>query len=389
MLGNALVIGLFTALTIPSATAATGATSTSTSTTPLAGTPTITDTISLPLPSFIAQRPTIDSASFHPPPALLLTGSADGYYRYDLARTNRNELTSFTRSNNQVNLGMVSLRLEHRSNRLDWVADLGVGPRQREYAYNDHGIVQSIKQLYITYSPATWLKFTAGTWTTHLCYEVLDASGNRNYSMSYIFSNTIFSHTGVRADFTSGKSGFMIGISNPGDYRSIPSGSFNNKQAIAQYSYSPTDDLKLLLNYVGGRDVLNNRTHQYELILTNKFNNLFSVNFDGSINVSSTAAEKYSNTRTWTGAALYLNLDPKSWLGFTLRTEYFNDPDGQHLTVPSSIFATTFSANFKACGFTLIPEFRIDNASAPIFFYHNDAPAYTAANFLLAAVYSF
>jgi hypothetical protein len=349
----------------------------------------IHDTISLPYPGFTAQRSTTDSTVIHPLPALLITGSADLYYRYDLARTDRNELTSFTHSNNQVNLGMVSLRLEHRSNHIDMVADLGVGPREREYAYNDHGIVQAIKQLYISYSPTDWLKFTAGTWTTHLCYEVLDASGNRAYSMSYIFSNTIFSHTGIRADLISGKSGFMIGISNPGDYRSIPPGGYNNKQAIAQYSYAPTDNLKLFLNYAGGRDVQNNRTHQYELIVTDKFNNLFSLNFDGSVNVSSMAAEKYNYTRTWYGAALYLNIDPKSWLGFSLRTEYFDDPDGQHLPAPSSVFATTLSANLKVGGFTLIPEFRIEKATTPIFFYHNDSPAYTTANFLLAAVYSF
>lgn len=373
MLGNTFVIGFFIALIIPSAAVATP----------------VHDTVSLPYPAFIGHRSTPDSAVARPVPALLLTGSVDAYYRYDLARTTRNEQTSFTRSNNQVNLGMASLRLEHRNNHFDMVADLGIGPREQEYAYNDHGIVQTIKQLYISYAATTWLKFTAGTWTTHLCYEVLDASGNRNYSMSYIFSNTIFSHTGIRADLTAGKSGFMIGISNPGDYRSIPPGGYNNKQAIAQYSYAPTDNLKLCLNYVGGRDVQDNRMHQYELILTNKFNNLFSVNFDGSVNVSSMAAEKYSYSRTWYGAALYLNLDPKSWVGFTLRTEYFNDPDGQHLPAPSSVFATTLSANLKVGGFTLIPEFRIDNATAPIFFYHDNAPAYNAANFLLAATYSF
>ena len=381
MPGNIFLIGLLTALTIPSAAVAIPIPKT---------TPTpVHDTISLPYPGFMTPGSTTDSAVAPRLPALLLTGSIDAYYRYDLARTTRNEQTSFTRSNNQVNPGMASLRLEHRDNHFDLVADLGIGPREQEYAYNDHGIVQAIKQLYLSYSPATWLKFTAGTWTTHLCYEVLDASGNRNYSMSYIFSNTIFSHTGIRADLTSGKSGFMVGISNPGDFRSIPPGGYNNKQAIAQYSYAPTDNLKIFLNYAGGRDAENDRMHQYELILTEKFNNLFTVNFDGSANISSMAAEKYSYTRTWYGAALYLNADPKSWLGFTLRTEYFNDPDGRHLPAPSAVFATTLSANQKVHGFTLIPEFRIDNATATIFFHHNDSPTYTAASFLMAAVYSF
>ena len=336
-------------------------------------------------PSTLADTPTTP----HPLPTLLFSASADLYYRYDLARTTRNSPTSFTHSNNQFTLGQVGIKLEHKTTRVDMVADLGIGPRQQEYAYNDQGIVQLIKQLYISYTAATWLKFTAGTWETHLGYEVLDAFGNRNYSMSYIFTNTVFSHTGVKADLSFGKNGFMIGVSNPCDYRSIPPGGYSNKQLMAQYSYSPTDNLRLSLNYVGGRDAQDNRMHQYDLTLTNKFNSLFSLGFNSSLNNSSMAAEKYTTTRTWYGSALYLNLDPKNWLGFTLRTEYFNDRDGEHFPTSASIFATTLSANFKVDGFTLIPEFRIDNASAPVFFHHNDSPAYTTASFLIAAVYSF
>ena len=152
----------------------------------------------------------------------ILSGSADIYYRYDLARTDKNELTSFTRSNNQFNIGMAGIRLEHKTSRIDMVADLGLGPRQQEYAYNDKGIVQAIKQLYISYSPTSWLKFTGGTWETHLGYEVVDASGNRNYSMSYIFTSSPYSHTGVRADLSFGKNSFMIGIANPCDLQEYP-----------------------------------------------------------------------------------------------------------------------------------------------------------------------
>jgi hypothetical protein len=333
--------------------------------------------------------PSTTASAGHPLPALIISGSADIYYRYDLARTDKNELTSFTRSNAQFQLGMASVRFEHKTNRVEMVAELGFGPREREYAYNDQGITQAIKQLYLSYSPYPWLKFTGGTWATHLGYEVVDAFANRNYSMSYLFTNGPFSHTGIRADLHSGKNGLMIGISNPCDYRSIPAGGHNNMDLIAQYSYAASDDLKLYLNYVGGRDIQDNRTHQYDLTITDKLSPLFSFGFNSSLNRSSLAAEKYSSSRSWWGSALYLNLDPKSWLGLTLRTEYFNDEQGERLPAPAAVFATTLSANLKVDGFTFIPEFRLDNANAPIFFYHNGAPARSAANFLLAAVYSF
>jgi len=269
------------------------------------------------------------------------------------------------------------------------VADLGVGPREREYAYTDKGIVQAIKQLYLSYSPTQWLKLTAGTWATHLCYESPDASANRNYSMSYLFSNDPFSHTGVKAELTSGKNGLMIGIANPSDYRSIPQGGYDNKNIIAQYSYCAGDNLKLYFNYVGGRDIYDNRSHEYDLVLIAKTSSLFSIGFNGAVNRSSLATEKYMDSHCWWGSALYLNLDPKPWLGLTLRTEYFNDHQGVKLPAPAGVAATTLSANLKIDGFTFIPEFRLDNATTPIFFYHNGAPAHTCANFLLAAVYSF
>jgi len=323
-----------------------------------------------------------------PAPALSITGSADLYYRYDFANLN-NDLTSFTNSHNQFKLGMATVKLEHKTAKLDMVADLGFGPRAQEFAYNDAGIIQSIKQLYISYSPTSWLKLTGGTWATHIGYEVLDAYANRNYSMSYMFTNGPFSHTGVRADFTSGKSGFMIGISNPTDYRSIPTGLQNNKNLIAQYSYAPSDNFKLYLNYVGGRNATDDKVHQYDVVINAKASSIFSLGFNGTVNNSSTSTSKYDSSKTWWGSALYLNLDPKPWFGLTLRTEYFSDKDGLKLPAPSKVFATTLSANFKVDGFIFIPEFRMDNASDPIFSKHNGTPTKTSGSFLLAAIYSF
>jgi len=323
-------------------------------------------------------------------PFLSISGAADAYYRYDLARNAANDLTSFTRSHNKPEFGMAEIKLEHQTSRFDIVADLAAGPRENEYAAADKGLARVIKQLYASYSPAGWLKFTAGTWATHLCYESPDATANRNYSMSYLFSNDPFSHTGVKAEVTSGKSGFMIGVANPSNYRMIPDSCDHNNNIIAQYSYAPNDKVKLSLNYVGGRDVTGNRSHQYDLVVTAKTSNGFSLGFNATALRSSLATEKYQVSRSWWGSALYLNLDPRSWLGLTLRTEYFSDTYGVCLPAPANVVAGTLSANIRAAHahLTFIPEFRVDRADNPIFFHANGSPARTAASFLLAAVYS-
>lgn len=327
------------------------------------------------------------SDSSHLP--ITISGAVDAYYRYDLARTPDNALTSFTQTHNQFRLGMANLKIEHKTARVDMVADLAFGPREEAFAYNDNGITQAIKQLYISYSPNAWLKLTGGTWATHLCYESPDAFANRNYSMSYMFSNGPFSHTGVKADLTFGRNGFMIGIANPSDYRSIPTNGHNNKNIIAQYSHSFTDNIKFAVSYVGGRDPNNDRIHQFDLVVNAKTSDLLSLGFNATCNRSWLANEKYADERHWWGSALYANLDPKKWLGFTLRTEYFNDDVAVKLPVPAHIFATTLSANFRVDGFTLIPEFRLDNANNPIFYHADGSPAHSSSSFIIAAVYAF
>src|SRR5690348_12572789 len=70
-----------------------------------------------------------DTAKPAPPtPAVIITGSADVYYRYNFNRQ-VNNLTSFTNSHDQFTLGMATVKLEHKTSRVDMVADLGFGPR--------------------------------------------------------------------------------------------------------------------------------------------------------------------------------------------------------------------------------------------------------------------
>ncbi len=212
-------------------------------------------------------------------PLLSITGSADAYYRYDFSKTRANNYTSFTNSHNSFALGMASVKFEHKGEKVGAVVDLGFGPRAQEFAYNDQGITQAIKQLYVSYSPAEWIKFTAGTWATHVGYELVDPQLNRNYSMSYMFTNGPFTHTGVKADLTKGKHGFMLGISNATDYRMAPDGQINKKFLIAQYSVAFNDNFKLYLNYVGGKAPDSSKVSQVDAVLTFQHSGIRSLEF--------------------------------------------------------------------------------------------------------------
>jgi Putative beta-barrel porin-2, OmpL-like. bbp2 len=327
-------------------------------------------------------------------PTLAITGYADIYYKYDFGKTKGNNYTSFTNSHNSFALGMASVKLEHKTDKVGVVADLGFGTRQSEFAYNETGILSTIKQLYVSYSPNSWLKLTAGTWATHIGYELVDPQLNRNYSMSYMFTNGPFTHTGVKAEATSGKHGFMLGVSNVTDYRIPPSGQINKKFLLAQYSVAFTDNVKLYLNYVGGKNPDTSKVSQFDAVLTAKVNDKLSFGYNGTVN-STKAWDGAKNIagKSWWGSALYVNLDPKPWFGLTLRGELFSDKNQLKVFAPAadggSIFATTLSANFKVDGFTFIPEFRLDNATQQVFVNKDGAATKSAGNFLFAVIYSF
>lgn len=320
-----------------------------------------------------------------------ISGSVDAYYRYNFNNPKRypfNSLTSFTRSGNSFEIGMASVRVDHSFGKVAATIDLGFGTRAEEFAYNDANTRFAVKQAYLSYAPSSKVKFTLGTWGTHVGYEMVDAYLNRNYSMSYMFTNGPFTHTGLKADISlSAKSALMIGISNPTDYRSAPG---MPKSFIAQFSTATKDDkLKAYFNFVGGKQNDYKKVIQGDVAASYAFCKQFSIGFNGTIQSlkRDTDSSGTFHSASWQGIALYCNYDPISWFGLTLRAEYINDKD-EYLGV-KSLFAPTLSANFKIDNLTIIPEFRLDNAGNEVFYKNTEESTKSTGSFLLAAIYHF
>jgi hypothetical protein len=321
------------------------------------------------------------------------SGFVDAYLRADFKNNIANNRTSFTNNTGNLALGMASLKVDYVVKKLSLTADLGVGKRAKEFSYNDKGVLAAVKQLYASYNTTDWIKFTAGTWATHVGYELVDPFGNRNYSMSYMFSYGPFLHTGLKSDLTFGKSGFMIGISNPTDYRKAPTGS--KPAMIFQYSYAFSDNVKTYLNYVGGKRPTDSaKVNQFDIVFTAKLSDKFNIAYNGTINSSSLQkVKKYEAAESWGGTAVYLNYDPTAKFGLTLRSEIFNDKNQLSALASAkygaSIFANTISGNIKLGHFTIVPEFRFESANKAIFFGKDDMEIKNASSFLLAAYYKF
>ncbi len=330
---------------------------------------------------------------------LTLSGSVDAYYRYNFSNVKdygaTNNYTSFTNSQNSFELGMASIRADYSYGKVSATMDLGVGTRAVEFSYAETGILQAIKQAYVSYAPSDKVKFTMGKWGTHVGYEVLDPQFNRNYSMSYMFSYGPFSHTGIKAEFVLGDHfGLMAGVANPSD---MISASFAKKYILGQFSAS-FDKFSAYLNYVGGKDSDNGSDNQVGLTATATITDKFSIGYDGTVRFYKPEG---GSSNSWWGSALYLNVDPSEKFGITLRGEYFDDSDGvityyddfieDYLPLfGTSIFQTTLSFNIKPhSNFKIIPEFRLDSAKDPIFMEKEGSGIKSTGTFLLAAIFSF
>jgi hypothetical protein len=334
--------------------------------------------------------------------SLAISGGVDAYYRYNFSGKNANNFTSFTNSQNSFELGMASVRADASalSGKVTATIDLGFGRRAEEFSYNDGEInntnskngfvsLSNLKQLYLTYMASSKLKFTAGKFTTHVGYELLDAQLNRNYSMSYMFTNGPFFHTGLKADYTAGQFGFMAGVTN---YTDQSSSTINVKSLIGQVSGSTKDGkLKAFLNYVGSYGSsqlaipgnLKSLT-QFDLVVMGTVSSKFNVGFNATLQNRSNGQVKGS----WKGLAAYLNLDPTDKVGLTWRSEYISDSKMIYFGT-KNIFANTLSLNYKVGPLTLIPEFRFESAQSQIFTKGNGAGSKSTATALVAAVYKF
>jgi hypothetical protein len=346
-----------------------------------------------------APAPKVDSVP--PSPATTFSGSLDLYYRYNFANPSgfNNNYTSFTNSQNSFELGMATIRADHSWSKAGVTVELGFGRRAQEFSYNEayqNGAIgnppttyfslANVVQAFVYYNLTDKIKLTAGKWGTHIGYEVVDAASNRNYSMSYMFSYGPFYNMGLKADIAiAGKSAFMVGISNPTDNTTTTS---QNKMFIAQFSTAtPNSAWKFYLNYQGGTTSDSSSLNQFDLVLTGTLSSKFGIGFNATDQTRKITSIGVSSNVNWWGSALYLNWDPSSLFGLTLRGEYFDDKD--NVVTQGSFSEVTLTGQFHLGKLTFMPEIRYDNSNSSQFLKSDNTTTQSTFSGILAATYVF
>lgn len=314
-------------------------------------------------------------------------GSMDMYYKYDFSEYN-NSYTSFTNSHDSFQLGMASIEASHKLGKASVFADLGFGTRAAQFSYNDGATSFMVKQLYVTYDFTSKFKVTAGSFATHIGYELVDAVDNKNYSMSYAFSYGPFFNTGIKAQYTSGNYSFMAGVTNPTDFKTAAEAGSKQKTLIGQIAYTG-DTGSAYFNFTSGSSNPSTSTNktQFDFVGTKKLNDKFSLGFNGTYSIVKDDFDSNLDGN-WFALVGYASYAVKPKLNLAYRLEYFDDKDGVvAFASGANVIGNTLSFNFKEENLTFIPEIRFDSASEDIFTDGN--PTKTTAFALLAVTYSF
>lgn len=308
---------------------------------------------------------------------LTLSGYVDINYQYNFNKpeSNRNGGRIFDLYHNQFTLGLVQTMFIYTKGRLTGVADLTFGPNADLGNFGNEGTAKIIKQAYLSYAFSDNVALTVGQYGTHIGYELIDAPLNFNYSLSHLFGNGPFYHTGAKLDFTlSEKAGFMIGVVNGWDAMI----DYNEKKSItAQFSLTPSDRFDLYLNWIGGDEYAGvsafgetegSFASLFDLATSYQASDAFLVGLNAAYGSFKTGANTtapgnpWSKDATWWGAALYLNHYVSESFGWGFRGEHFSDPDGVRYNGPLEVTALTLTGNIKFAGgnFMIKPECRID-----------------------------
>ena len=286
---------------------------------------------------------------------------------------------------------MANIILGKTVGKSSFVADLSFGPRGSSSSIPTLSIDDGsfhIQNLYVSHAFSDAVSMSLGYMGTFVGYEIISPTGNFNYSTSHLFSWGPFQNAGLKFDFAlSDKWGLMLGIFNDWNtYKDFTSG----KDFGAQLSYTPNDGTGIYLNLITGE------TTGIELDLTAGFqlSDMFYLGLNAA-NYNSPAGEIFGSGESgFTGVALYPQLAINDNISLGLRGELFsektaNDIFAGNYSDAASVFSLTLSGNIKSGPLTFIPELRFDSGSEDIYLDSDGIATASAAQFLLAAIYSF
>jgi hypothetical protein len=318
---------------------------------------------------------------------LTFSGYVDTYYFANFNGVQSNLGASgferiFDQKANNFQVGLAQMKTTYSTDKVTGVIDLtfgnhgDLGNYGNKFSPLGEGIGTTglaIKQAYLTWKMSDKVSLTGGQYGTNVGYEVIDAPVNFNYSLSNMFGNGPFYHTGIKLDVAaSDKFAFMVGLTN-----GLDSKDDNNKAKglQGQITIKPVDGWSVYLNYFGSDEGVDEKDvySWYDLTTSYQVTEKFLVGLN--------AVTGKNNTGSWGGAALYLNGKVSDKFSLGTRIEYFDNSKGGIYLVDEdgagvSTTGITLTGNYDVSpNLKFKPEYRFDsykNAAGTFQLYDKD-----------------
>jgi Putative beta-barrel porin-2, OmpL-like. bbp2 len=338
-----------------------------------------------PAPAAQDQSAKQDSATLDFFRKIELSGFVDGYYTYNFNRPSQacatvanvtvsNCLYNFNVAHNSLSLNLAEVALEKKptsDSRVGFRVDLDYGPTATMvHAFEPGGTntYQNIEQAYVSFlAPAgTGLQIDFGKFVTMMGNEVIETKDNWNYGRSLLFALAIpYYHTGARVTYSPNDKvtlqGHLVnGWNNSADNNTA-------KSIGGSVTVKPNAKLTIIENFMFGPEQTDNNDDWRKVsdtIVTYAATKQVTVvaNYDhGQDKVD-------GETVDWHGIAGYARYQPKDWLAFSPRVEWYKDSDGFSTGTAQTLKELTLTAEFKhKDGIIMRLEYRGDFSDEPFF----------------------
>lgn len=327
--------------------------------------------------------------------SIAINGIVDGYYSYDFqhpqgvaatvpagtatgyANSELAGFRAFDSPQETLMLNMLELTMTKAptsASRLGFDFSLGYGNAMNVVNSTEPGglgFSQYLKEAYISYDAPVGkgLEIDFGKFVTPIGAEVIESSGNWNYSRGILFTYAIpFYHFGLRAKYVFNDkfnlTGFLVnGWNNVVDNNTA-------KTVGVSLGWTPTKKIGVTENYFVGAEQPNDNSDIRNLtdtVVTYNPTSKLSLmwNFDyGHDTPAGTASGVW-----WSGIAGYLRYAFNDSYAFAARYEYYDDHNGFTTGAPQHINEYTLTAE-RTLAKSLVTrlEFRRDMASQPTLF---------------------
>ena len=356
-----------------------------------------------------SSPPTEEEARATPPPVsadaeafagffkdIKVTGFVDSYYGYNWNRppSGQHQLRNFDSQDDQFSLNLAELALEQTPSserRVGFRIDADFGPATHTVHSLDEGgpVVEHLQQAYVSYLAPVGkgLQLELGKFVTPAGAEVIESTGNWNYSRSLLFALAIpYYHFGLRATYPVTEKVTLAGYLVNGWNNTVD----NNDQrtVCGQAVWKPSAAWSLVQNYIGGPEQPGGADwrHLWDTVVTYTPRPWLSlmVNYDNGRDSSPGAAGR------WQGLAAYARVRPRPGWYLAPRWEWYQDRQGVTTGAGQTVRELTLTSEHMVSGDLLARiELRRDASDAAVFARSGDRSGKSQTTLTVGVVYAF